>query len=408
MSERYVIVGAGQAGRRAAEELRALRHDLEIVLVGEEPELPYDRPVLSKQALVDSGALTAAFINPPDFYREQHIQLRTGQRVESIDRQHRLLLLAGAEPLAYDKLLLATGSRARRLDVPGASLPGVFHLRTVADARALKAALRHGVRATVIGGGFIGLEVAATLRQHFDAAVTVLESGSRLLARAMPRQVSQTMQERHAAEGVALHFNARIQAIEKTPAGTLSVQTSAGAYQGDIVIVGIGAEPNTELAKAAGLTVNNGIVVNACGETDDPVIFAAGDVTSHYHPWLKRYTRTESWQVAEHQAPLVARRMCGADTAYELVPWLWSDQYDLNLQMLGDVDAVASWVLRGGTQERTWAAIGLDGASRPVALVASNAGRDMTLYRRLVQAGRAVEAHHLQDPATSLRALCAT
>lgn len=405
MSERFVIVGAGQAGRRAAQTLREARPGLEVVLLGAEPDIPYDRPLLSKAGLVDEAELAKAFIEPRSFYEAQRIDLRTDTPVKAVHRHDRVVELADGSSMRYDKLLLATGSRARRLPVPGADDAKVFHLRSAADARALRRALFPGARIVLIGGGFIGLEIAASLVGHFDARVVVLESAPRLLGRVMPETIGRFVQDIHTAHGVALRFDTQVLACERTRGGTLQVHTGQEVFDCDAVVVGIGVLPNLELAAAAGLHTGNGITVNAFGETDDPAVFAAGDVTSHFNPILQRHVRVESWQVAENQAPVVALRMCGGGDAYAELPWLWSDQYDLNIQTLGEPGAAPRTVVRGQVGAGPFAVVGLDEAGGITGVVTVNAGADMAAWRRLLLRGTAVPAHRLTDTAIPLREL---
>lgn len=398
---RYVIVGAGQAGRRAAEALAAEAAGAAIVLLGDEPYPPYNRPPLSKQVLTDEIELARVFQRAADDYAALGVTFRPNSRVLHIDWNRKLLELAGAAPQVYDKLLLCTGSRPRRLDLPGADDTRVLTLRTIDDALAIRALLGSGRRLVIIGGGFIGMEVAASARR-MGSEVVVLEAAERLMARAMPPLLSGFVQDMHLRHGVALHLGVQLHGFERQANGLLCVLSSAGAFACEAALVGVGVQPNVELAADAGLKTDNGIVVDEYGRTDDPDIFAAGDVTNHYNPLLQRYLRVESWQVAQNQPPLVAKNMAGQHLPYAELPWLWSDQYDCNIQTLGLFSPELLTVLRGSVDSGRFILLGLGPQLQAVAAVCVNRGRDMPALRRLVLAGQPVLATRFADESVPL------
>jgi anthranilate 1,2-dioxygenase ferredoxin reductase subunit len=398
---RYVIIGAGPAGMRAAEVLHAQDAGADILLIGDEPHPPYDRPPLSKAFITDDLAPATLHLKPESFYTEQRIALRLGTTATSIDRAAKHVQLADGERVAYDKLLIATGCRARRL--PAAfDAADILYLRSLADAERLRAALAPGREMILIGGGFIGLELAASATKR-GAKVTVLEALPRLMARALPPLVGDYARALHERHGVRFELGARIESIARSPTGGAVVTTARADYAGDIVVAGIGAAPNTALAEEAGLAVADGISVDARGRSSDPDIFAAGDVTRHMNPLLGRSLRVESWQVALNQAAAVARAMAGGGDTYAELPWLWTDQYDCNIQLLGLVDPAMEMVRRG--EGPAFTLIGLDTEERIAAAITVNNGRDMAVLRRLATLRARVPKETLADPVVKLAEL---
>lgn len=397
-SQNLVIVGGGQAGRRAAEVLRERAPDARICIIGDEIHLPYDRPSLSKDALLDAEREQHAFIRDVDYYRSQRIEVRLGLTVTAIHRADRLLALSDGSNVAYDRLLLATGSRVRTLQ--GGP---VHYLRTLDDARKLRIRLARGARVVIVGGGFIGLEVAATAIGR-GCAVTLVEPADRLLKRSMPAEVSEFMRQLHVSRGVAFRLGAQVTDIQQALDGSVRVATSEGELVADAVVAGIGVVPNTELAQQAGLEVRDGIVVNDECRTSDPDIFAAGEVTQHFVASIGRHMRVESWQVAEKQPAVAAANMLGAAERYDETPWLWSDQYDCNVQSLGTFEDTHTVVLRGAISDGAFSMIGLNDAGNVRAAVTVNNGKDMAIFVRMV-AGGPVDANQLADTSVSLRSL---
>ncbi|MFM0667864.1 NAD(P)/FAD-dependent oxidoreductase [Paraburkholderia sediminicola] len=397
-SQNFIIVGGGQAGRRAAEVLRERAPDARICIIGDETHLPYDRPSLSKDALLDEEREQHAFIRNVDYYRSQRIEVRLGLTVTAINRADRLLTLSDGSEISYDRLLLATGSRVRKLQ--GGP---VHYLRTLDDARNLRMRLAQGARVVIVGGGFIGLEVAATAIGR-GCAVTLVEPADRLLKRSMPPEVSEFMRQLHVGRGVEFRLGAQVTDIQQALDGSVRVATSERELFADVVVAGIGVVPNTELAQQAGLEVRDGIVVNDKCRTSDPDIFAAGEVTQHFVTSIGRHVRVESWQVAEKQPAVAAANMLGATERYDETPWLWSDQYDCNVQSLGTFDGAHTVVLRGAIADGTFSMIGLNGAGNVRAAVTVNNGKDMAIFARMV-AGGPIDANQLADTSVSLRSL---
>lgn len=372
-------------------------------MIGAEPHAPYDRPVLSKDALMTDGGEQKAFVCAPDWYAANGIDLRLATTVESIDRARREVRLHDGSTLAYDKLLLATGSRVRAFPGPVDERVPLYYVRTLADSLALRAALAPGKRVAIFGGGFIGLEVAAAVTQA-GCEATVIEPAAELLQRSLPRTASRFVASLHAGRGVTLRLGETPQRIGYEN-GRAQIETDRGTIAADLVVVGIGVLPNVELAREAGLEVNNGIIVDAQCRTSDPHVFAAGEVTMHVNPLLGRQVRIESWQVAENQPVIAAANMLGDTQEYAEWPWLWSDQFDCNIQTLGMIDASHTLVERGDTQQGPFCLFALDEAQRLRAVVAINAGREMGAAKRLVASGKPLDPALLADVAVSLRSL---
>lgn len=402
----YLIAGGGHAARRAAETLRERDPAARIVMIGAEPELPYDRPVLSKEALVggDAGE-RRAFVRDVAWYRERDIELRLGVRVEAIERGARRVRLSDGARLGYARLLIATGSRVRRFAGPVDAGVHVHYVRTLADTRALRAALAPGKRVAVLGGGFIGLEVAASA-VRLGCRATVVDPAPRLLQRGMPEAVGAFALALHARHGVDVRLGALPERIRRAANGAAVVETSAGGIVADVVVAGIGVVPNVELAQAAGLDVDDGVCVDEMCRTADPAIFAAGEVTRHFNPLVGRALRIESWQIAENQPAVAAANMLGAAETYAQWPWLWSDQYDCNLQTLGLFGGEQTLVLRGSPErDRAFCVFALNARRELAAVAAVNAGREIAVCRRLMTAGVALDPARLADPSDALRAM---
>lgn len=394
MSETIVIVGAGQAGGRAAQALRAADFAGRVVLIGQEKYPPYERPPLSKELVVTDAGLEKARLHDPAWYEQNKIELRLGAPAEAIDRAGKRVK-AGGEWLAYDKLLLATGARVRKLPIPGANLPGVFYLREFDDTLAIRARLAPGTRAVVIGGGFIGLETAASAVKR-GASVTVLEAADRLMGRAVAPEIGAWFADLHRKKGVDVRLGARIKAIED--AGKAErVALEGEAIPADIVVIGIGIVPNVEIAAVAGLEVGNGIVVDEFGRTSDPAIWAAGDCALQPNAFLGKQVRLESYQNAQDQGMAVARNMIGEPKAYEDSLWVWSDQHDVNLQMTGAPEGYDSLVWRGDRASGAFMAFYMK-AGRIVAVNTVNMGREMKPAQRLLQSKKIFDPAQLADP----------
>ncbi len=399
-SEPLVIIGAGECGTRAALALRELGHAGPVTLLGDEAGLPYERPPLSKEILTAENPAPRIIAGAD---RLSEVTYRPGIGVEAIDRAARMLLLADGERLAYDRLLIATGARPRPLPLPGADGPNTATLRTWRDAERLRAHLGPGRRLIVIGGGFIGLELAATARQR-GTEVTLLEAQSRLLARGVPAAIADLLAERHRAEGVDLRLDARIECV--TEAGVHLLDGTL--LPADLVVIGIGAIPNIELAAAAGLAIDNGIAVDATLRTSDPHIFAAGDCCAFPLPRLGRRVRLESWRAAQELGALAARNMLGQAVPLALTPWFWSDQYDLTLQVAGLAEGAATEIRR---EVGPGAFILFHLAPDGTLLAASGIGpgnaiaRDIRLAEMMIARGLCPDPTALATPGTGLRKL---
>lgn len=401
-----VIVGGGQAGGEVASELRKQGFEGTITLLSEEATPPYKRPPLSKAYLAGTVAESSLYVMQPAILEKQRIDFRAGAQVTAIDREARRLRLAAGETLAYDRLVLATGGRARPLPVPGAEAPNVFPLRSLRDVDAIRARCQAGKRVVIVGGGFIGLEVAAVLIKQ-GLQVTLLEGLDRVLARVTAPVVSQFFERMHREAGVDLRTGCQVAGFEGSPEVTAVRLADGQTLAADFVIYGIGLMPNTELAAAAGLAVDNGIVVDEYGQTDDPLIFAAGDCTNHPSAFLGRRVRLESVQNAMEQGRAVARNLMGKAEPYRNVPWFWSDQFDLKLQMVGLSAGFDQLVLRGDPEtERSFAAfylkegcvIAADAVSRP---------QEFLFAKKLVAERKRIDPAALADPAVALKDLAA-
>jgi NADPH-dependent 2,4-dienoyl-CoA reductase/sulfur reductase-like enzyme len=401
-SQRHVIIGAGHAGGRAAEAMRALGFAGRILLIGEEPHLPYERPPLSKELLQGKADMFGP-IRPAAFWQEKQIALRLGMRAAAIDPAAKTVTLADGAVEPYDKLLLATGGAVRRLPLPGVDLGNVFYLRTLDDSRAIDARLIPDAKVVVIGGGFIGLETAASARLR-GCAVTVVELADRLMARCVPPEISQTFLDLHRKQGVDIRLGAGVARIEGTDRVARVLTSEGETLAADLVVVGIGITPDTGLAQAAGLAVDDGIVVDEYCRTSAPDVFAAGDVTRHFSPVYGRHLRLESWQNAQNQAIAAARVMCGEETPYAEVPWMWSDQFDAKLEVAGMPAAWDAVVLRGDPSTGAYMLFQLSGG-RPVGAMSVSQPRDMRFARRLLQAGKPVDPAALADEGVSMREL---
>jgi 3-phenylpropionate/trans-cinnamate dioxygenase ferredoxin reductase subunit len=360
---------------------------------------------LSKKYLAGELTRDRLLLRPATFYAEKNVTLELGTRVEEIDPKQRRVRLRDGRALSYDRLMLATGSRVRRLSVPGADLPGVHYLRTIADVDAITAALAPGARVLLIGAGYIGLEVAAVVRQRgFD--VTVLEAADRVMSRTVSAEVSAFYDARHRAAGVAIHCGAGVKALHG-PGRVAAVETADGrTFACDVLIAGIGIEPNVELAARAGLECNNGIVVDELARTADPHIVAAGDCTNHPEPLFERRVRLESVPNAIHQAKVAAATLLGTPAPYSEVPWFWSDQYDLKLQIAGLSAGYDEVVVRGDSAGRSFVAFYLRGGQL-LAVDAVNSPKEFIAGKKLVASRARIAPDVLRDASADLTPLAA-
>lgn len=401
MGDSVIIVGAGQAGSQIVASLRSEGYAGAITMIGEEPHLPYQRPPLSKAYLKGEIAADRLYIKPAEFYRDVGCTLMLGTRATAIDRTARQIRLADGRGISWSKLVLATGSRVRTLALPGAEGSGCFYLRGIDDVDRLRPHLLPGKRLAIIGAGYIGLEVAAVAARK-GLQVSVLEAMPRVLARAASPHISAFFEAEHRKAGVDLRCDVRTTSIERV-AGSLAIGTSCGVVTADLILVGVGILPNTELAQATGLTVDNGIRVNPFSQTDDPDIYAIGDCANLPNSFAEHgRVRLESVQNAIDQAKHAALSILGKPKPYDEVPWFWSDQYDLKLQIAGLATAQDDIVVRGDPATRSFAAFHLrNGVITSVEAV--NAAPEYMMGRRLIAARARVAPERLADKAVPMK-----
>lgn len=403
MTNRVVVVGAGHAAGQLATSLAQHPYDGPITLIGNEPYLPYQRPPLSKKFLAGEVDVERLFVRPESFYADAGIDLRLDTHVDSLDREAKRLHTSGGDVIDYDKLVLALGSRVRRLRVDGTDLEGVHYLRNIADVSAIRDDFAKATRVIVIGAGYIGLEVAAVARQA-GLDVTVLEIADRVMSRVVSPEISDFYQIEHTNQGVKLRLSTGVKSINGKKR-VKSVTTSNGEeIPADVVIVGVGIVPNTELATAADLEVDDGIVVDDRCVTSDPDIYAIGDCTMHPNAIFDRNMRLESVHNAVEQAKIAAANLCGIDERYCDVPWFWSDQYDLKLQIAGLSDGYDDVIIRGNPAERSFSCIYLRD-NRIIAVDAINAPRDFVHSKQLIACQAAVDASRVADADVELKSL---
>jgi 3-phenylpropionate/trans-cinnamate dioxygenase ferredoxin reductase component len=405
-SRRIVIAGAGHAGGSAAAMLRQLGWQGAITLIGEEPIPPYQRPPLSKAWLKGEATADSLALRPAKFYPEATIDLRLGTRVTGIDRASKTVMLSDGGPLSYDYLILALGARARRLPLPGADLAGVLELRSAADADLLKAALRPGARLAVIGGGYIGLEAAASARA-LNAEVAIIERESRVLARVACPILSDFFERFHRSQGVTIDVDAQVVALEGST-GVTGVRLGDGRLiPCDVALIGVGAVANEELARDAGLACHNGVVVDLAARTDDPAIFAIGDCTSRPLPLYERMGRLESVPNALEQAKQAASVICGKPSPTPEVPWFWSDQYDLRLQIAGIPFDTTEIAVRGDVDAAKFALFHLKPDGTVQAVEAVNASTEFMGGRRIIARRKRLTRARIEDLSLSMQELAA-
>jgi 3-phenylpropionate/trans-cinnamate dioxygenase ferredoxin reductase subunit len=400
-----VIVGAGLAAWSAASTLRTEGFDGRIVLVGAEEHLPYDRPPLSKEYLRGEVDRDKVFLGGDVWYAENEIETWLASRVQTIVPAGRRVQLTDGRELCYDKVLVATGGRPRALDVPGRHLDGVFYLRSLEDADAIRHAFEQGTRLGIVGGGFIGAEVAAAARRK-GLEVTLVEALSEPLANALGSEMGHICGSIHRDEGVEVRTNEIVVALEGRDRVT-AILTSTGAFiRCDVVVVGVGIVPNVEVLERSGVDVRGGVVVDELCQTAVEGVYAAGDVARHRHP-LFGEIRVEHWQNALNQGAAAARSMLGIAEPYADVHWFWSDQYDHNLQYAGFATNWEEVVVRGSIVDRDFISFYLKGG-KVKAVFAVNRGRDVRRAMRVIEADVPVEARELRDEDVDLRTLAPT
>jgi 3-phenylpropionate/trans-cinnamate dioxygenase ferredoxin reductase subunit len=406
-SRRFVIVGAGLAGHSAATTLRQNGFDGGVILIGDEPARPYERPPLSKQFLQGVRAADELYFHTLEQYAELGIELKLGRRASALDVERQQLTLDDGETVAYDKLLLTTGASPIRLRQPGFDLPGVHYLRTLADAAELGEQLRHGDRrVVVIGAGFIGSEVAASARM-LGNAVHLVDLLPLPMVTALGDTLGELFAEVHRRQGVELHMLSRVDELRGDGKVEAAVLADGHEIACDLVIVGVGVRPNVDLARDAGLEIDNGIVVNELSETSAPNVYAAGDVAHWWHPGHGRRFRVEHYDNAGEHGMAAARSMLGAGEPYIPLPYFWSDQYDINLQYVGYPEAWDELVLRGDLEAFAVTAFFLSGG-QVCAAATVNRPRELRSARRICEARAVLDPATLADPAIDLRALSRT
>ena len=401
----FVIVGGGLAGAKAAETLRAEGFDGDVVLLGSEPDRPYERPPLAKGYLLGKDTRDSVFVHPADWYANHRVDLRTGVTVAMIDPAAHLVTFDGGT-IGYDKLLLATGAHARRVDIPGTGLGNVFYLRTLPEADALRAAFTPDARVVIVGAGWIGMEAAAAARTA-GSSVTIVEPLPGALHRVLGPELGGKFADLHRSHGVTFRFEesaAEFLAGDPGSAKVATVVTTTGAeLSADVVVVGIGAVPNDGLAKSAGLDVDNGVLTDSALRTSDPDIFAAGDVANSYLPLLGRHLRMDHWSNALNGGKAAAKSMLGQQVEYNRVPYFYSDQYDLGMEcsglpLPGSYDQV---VYRGDTGSLEFIAFWLN-AGRLVAGMNVNVWDVTDDIQSLIRSARPLDPDRLSDPAIPL------
>ncbi len=406
MTQSVVIAGAGHAAGQTVVSLRQKGFDGQIVMVGEEPYPPYQRPPLSKKFLAGEIELERILLRQARYYEDHDIELRLSTRVEAIDREQKRALLGNGDRVPYDHLVIATGSQVRRLDIPGHGLRGVNYLRTVDDVLRIRESFSAGKRLVVIGGGYIGLEVAAVAVTH-GLDVTVLEVLDRVMSRVVAPEVSAFFENIHREAGVKIRCGASPAAefVGRDHVDTVLLGDGQ-EMPADLVLIGVGIVPNVELAATAGLQCDNGIVVDEFCRSSDPSILAVGDCTNHPNSLLGCRLRLESVHNAQEQAKTAAATLCGDPKPYAQIPWFWSDQYDVKLQIVGlsgDQDEIA---VRGDPATRSFAVFYLrDG--KLIAVDAINRPREFMLAKKLIAAGAEFSRHALEDSTVGFKQLAA-
>lgn len=399
----FLIIGANLAGGSAAATLREQGFDGNIVLIGAEPHPPYERPPLSKHYLRGEQPFEKSLVRPADFYESNEIETRLGRTAERLIPSEKKVVLDGGEEIQYDIVLIATGGRNRRLPVPGFELEGVMDLRTVADADRIREEAKPGRKSVSVGMGFIGSEVAASLRQ-MEVEVTAIELFKVPLERVLGEEVGRVVADYHADHGVEMIFEDEVESFEGRGRVERVVTKKGRKIECDFALVAIGIEPAVDIVAGTGVSVENGILVDEYCRTNVDGIYAAGDVANHYHPVFRRHLRVEHWQNALRQGAAAARSMMGKKEPYEEIHWFWSDQYDYNLQYAGFHTEWDNFVVRGSMEERNFVGFYMK-ADRIQAAVALNRGRDVRRAMKLIETETPVEASRLRDEDIDIRKL---
>jgi len=403
LPQTHVIVGAGQAGGWAAFAMRQAGFVGRIVLIGEEPWRPYERPPLSKAVLTEDPEPPVLYFHPEQRYAEQNIELILGCKVQAVEPAHHRVVLADGRRVEYDKLLLSVGGQARRLPVHGGAYAS--YLRTIADARAIRARLLHAERVLCVGAGVIGLEIASSARMR-GAEVTVLEAFPSVMSRAVSPEGAAFVEALHRERGVALHFEMIVDRLDGGANGTTIVSCRNGRrFEAELVVAGVGMQRNLDLAEAAGLALEGGIVVDEWGRTSAPDIYAAGDVAAFLHPFFGRRLRLESWRHAQNHGIAVGKAMCGDSAAYDDIPWFWTDQYGVNLQVAGLPTDADRTIVRQGGAPQTWVGVHLSEGGSVIGVTAANNPREIRAAQALIRSRKKVDPAKLEDASVPLQRL---
>jgi NADPH-dependent 2,4-dienoyl-CoA reductase/sulfur reductase-like enzyme len=399
----HLIVGAGQAGAWAAVAMRQAGFTGRILLAGDEPWRPYERPPLSKAMLTADPEPPPLYFHPESRYAEQGIELLLGSAVVALDSAAHRATLADGRELAYDRVLLATGGQARRLPIHGAEL--ALYLRDLDDSRAIRARLAGAPRVLCIGAGVIGLEIASSARAR-GCGVTVLEALPRAMGRAVSAEGAAFITALHRTHGVELHTEVIVDRLDRAADGSIGVTCRDGRhFAADVVVAGVGMQRNLALAETAGLALEGGIVVDELGRTSAPDVFAAGDVTAFLHPLFGRRLRLESWRHAQNHGVAVGKAMCGDTTPYDDVPWFWTDQHGVNLQVAGLPADAARTVVRQGGPAGGFVAVHLDAEGAVLGVTAADNPREIRAGQALIRARKRVDAALLADATVPLQRL---
>ncbi len=403
MVEKVVIAGAGHAAGQLVASLKQRKFAGDILLIGDEPYLPYQRPPLSKKFLAGELAADRLYVKPESFYADPQIEVRLETRITQIDRERKTLKTDSDDVIEYDKLILALGSRVRQLPIDGADLDGVHYLRNIADVDGIRLEIGKKKSAVIVGAGYIGLEVAAVIRQ-LGLDVTVVEMADRVMSRVVSPEISDFYQIEHSTQGVRLRLSTGVSAF-RGDGRVEAVETDDGELiPAGFVVVGIGIVPNTEIASAAGLIVDDGIVVDDRCQSSDPDIYAVGDCTNHPNTIYDRRLRLESVHNALEQAKTAVNNICGVESHYSQVPWFWSDQYDLKLQIAGISQGYDDVVIRGNPANRSFACLYLY-EGKLIATDAVNSPKDFVQSKALIAAGTKLDREKLGNTELELKDL---
>ncbi|HUB11025.1 MAG TPA: FAD-dependent oxidoreductase [Acetobacteraceae bacterium] len=402
MTETFLIVGAGQAGAWAAVSMRQAGFTGRILMIGDEPWRPYQRPPLSKQVLVEEPEPPILHFHAEQRYAELEIEMLLGTAVSAVEPGPHRVVLADGRAFDYDKLLLTVGGQARRLPIHGGEL--ALYLRTLEDARAIRARLAATPRVLCIGAGVIGLEIASSARTR-GCEVSVLEALPRAMGRAVSPEGAAFIESLHRNAGVTLHFEVIVDRLDRDGDTTVVTCRDGRGFSADLVVAGVGMVRNLHLAEAAGLSLEGGIVVDELGRTSDPAIYAAGDVTAFFHPLFARRLRLESWRHAQNHGIAVGKAMCGDTTPYDDVPWFWTDQYKVNLQVAGLPAEAARTIVRQGGPAGSFVAVHLAEDGGVIGVTAANNPREIRAGQALIKAHKIIDETKLADATLPLQRL---